>query len=117
MIGGTNLNTRVVSTTDFQTTFSQSFRFDEMGMDDVLCKLWNDDTRTFHYYMAEGSGFGMKIAAQVWKQTLDYHLTGVGEPTHEKRSEANAKLLGVEVTGVKPFVSLGFTELKNQDAM
>jgi hypothetical protein len=117
MIGGTNLNIRVVSTTDFQTAFLQSFRFDEMGMDDVLCKIWNDETRTFDYYMAEGSGYGMQIGAQVWKQTLDYHLTGVGGPTHEKRSEANAKLLGVEVTEVKPFVSLGFTELKNQGAV
>lgn len=117
MIGGTNLNVRVVSTTDFQTAFLQSFRFDEMGMDDVLCKLWNDDTRAFDYYMAEGSGYGMQIAAQVWKQTLDYHLTGVGGPTHEKRCETNARLLGVEKTDVEPFVSLGFTELKNQGAV
>ena len=117
MIGGTNLNIRVVSTTNFQTAFLQSFRFDEMGMDVVLCKLRNNDTHTFDYYTTEGSGYGMQIAAKEWKQTLDYRLTGVGGPIHEKRSEANAKALGVKVTEVRPFVSLGFTELKNQGAV
>lgn len=79
MIGGTNMNIRVVSTTDFQTAFLQSFRFDEIGMDDVSCKLWNDDTRAFDYYMTAGSDMACRsIVAQVWKHTLDYHLTGVG---------------------------------------